>query len=60
MIVKMQHLDLLCVASDKSKTLERLRELGVVHLDLSSAAGVEVSSAKGAAADAESDWSTRP
>ena len=53
MIVKMQHLDLLCVASDKSKTLERLRELGVVHLDLSSAAGVEVSSAKGAAADAE-------
>lgn len=53
MIVKMQHLDLLCVASDKSKTLERLRELGVVHLDLSSACGVEVSSAKGAAADAE-------
>ncbi|MCR5413369.1 MAG: hypothetical protein K6F50_01410 [Kiritimatiellae bacterium] len=54
MIVKMKHLDLLCVASSKSQTLERLRSMGAVHLDLTSASGAEVSSARGDAADAES------
>jgi V/A-type H+-transporting ATPase subunit I len=53
MIVKMLHLDLLCVASDSNSTLEALRSLGAVHLDLSSAQGSEVSLAKGEAADAE-------
>lgn len=53
MIVKMLHLDLLCVAAEVDSTLEGLRSLGAVHLDLSSAQGAEVSSAKGEAADAE-------
>ena len=53
MIVKMLHLDLLCVAAEVDSTLEGLRSLGAVHLDLSSAQGAEVSSAKGDAADAE-------
>lgn len=53
MIVKMLHLDLLCVASESNSTLEALRQLGAVHLDLSSAQGSEVSLAKGDAADAE-------
>ena len=53
MIIKMQHLDLLCVAADKENTLTKLRELGVVHLDLASAQGAEVAAAKGEAADAE-------
>lgn len=53
MIVKMFHLDLLCVAAEVDSTLESLRSLGAVHLDLSSAQGAEVSSAKGEAVDAE-------
>lgn len=53
MIVKMLHLDLLCVAAESDSTLEALRSLGAVHLDLSAAQGAEVSSAKGEAADAE-------
>lgn len=53
MIVKMKHLDLLCMAADKEATLKALRELGAVHLDLGAASGMEVSAAKGAAADAE-------
>ncbi len=53
MLVKMLHLDLLCVAEESDSTLEKLRSLGAVHLDLSSAQGAEVSSAKGDAADAE-------
>ena len=53
MIVKMRHFDLICVASEREATLERLRQLGVVHLDLQSAAGEEVAEAKGAAAEAE-------
>lgn len=53
MIIKMQHLDLLCVAADKENTLTKLRELGVVHLDLASAQGADVAAAKGEAADAE-------
>ena len=32
MIVKMQKLTLLCLAADQDRTLEALRELGVVHL----------------------------
>ena len=53
MIVKMKHLDLICVADEKEKTLEALRELGVAHFDLRSAQGVDVAAAEGAAQDAE-------
>ena len=53
MIVKMLHLDLLCVAAEVDSTLDALRSLGAVHLDLSSAQGTEVAAAKGEAADAE-------
>ena len=53
MIVKMLHLDLVCLAREKDKTLTQLRDLGAVHLDLSSAQGATVAAAKGAAADAE-------
>ena len=53
MIVKMLHLDLVCLAKEKDNTLTQLRDLGAVHLDLSSAQGVTVAAAKGAAADAE-------
>ncbi len=53
MIVKMLHLDLVCLASEKEKTLTQLRDLGAVPLDLSSAQGATVAAAKGAAADAE-------
>lgn len=53
MIVKMHHLDLVCLAREKDKTLTQLRDLGAVHLDLSSAQGATVAAAKGAAADAE-------
>ena len=54
MIVPMLHLDLVCVASEKSAALGRLAELGAVHLDLASAQGAELSALKGEAADAES------
>ena len=47
MIVRMKHLDLVCVAADKVATLERLRALGAVHLDLSAAAGSVVAAARG-------------
>ena len=47
MIVRMKHLDLVCIAADKEATLERLRELGAVHLDLGSASGLSVVAAKG-------------
>ncbi len=53
MIVRMKHLDLICVASEGEATLERLRALGIVHLDLSAAQGEGVAQAQGAAADAE-------
>lgn len=53
MIVKMRHLDLVCVASEKEATLAKLRDLGAVHLDLRSATGAAVAAAKGEAADAE-------
>ncbi len=53
MIVRMKHLDLLCVADDREATLEKLRALGAVHLDLASASGEGVAAARGDAADAE-------
>ena len=53
MIVRMKHLDLLCIAADKEATLERLRALGAVHLDLGVAAGAAVAAAKGEIEDAE-------
>ena len=53
MIVKMLHLDLVCLAKEKDNTLTQLRDLGAVHLDLSSAQGATVAAAKGEAADAE-------
>ena len=53
MIVRMKHLDLLCIAADKEATLERLRALGAVHLDLGVAAGAAVAAAKGEIDDAE-------
>ena len=53
MIVKMLHVDILCLATFKDATLEALRELGAVHLDLDMAEGVEVTSLKGVAADVE-------
>ncbi len=34
MIVPMKHLLLICTADDSERTLERLRDLGVVHLEL--------------------------
>ena len=53
MIAPMKHLDLVCVAAEQERTLERLRELGAVHLDLSGAQGAEFAAAKGEIADAE-------
>ncbi|MDD4440542.1 MAG: hypothetical protein PHX41_01480 [Kiritimatiellae bacterium] len=38
MIVPMKHMTLLCVAAEREATLERLRELGAVHLELGGAA----------------------
>jgi V/A-type H+-transporting ATPase subunit I len=53
MIVKMLHIDILCVAAEQNSTLESLRALGAVHLDLSSQQDEAVLSAKAEAADAE-------
>ena len=53
MIVPMKHLDLVCVASERDATLERLRALGVVHLDLASVSAAPVAAAEGDLADAE-------
>ncbi len=53
MIVPMKHLDLFCVAAEKDATLNMLRELGVVHLDLAAAQGAQVAEEKGMMADAE-------
>ena len=53
MIVKMLHVDILCLAASKDETLKELRDLGAVHLDLGAAQGAEVSSLRGSAADAE-------
>ena len=53
MIVRMKHLDLVCVAAEKETTLERLRALGAVHLDLGAAVGAAVVFAKGEIESAE-------
>ena len=53
MIVPMKHLTLLCVASEGERTLEALRELGCVHVDLSGAASEGLAAARGDLADAE-------
>ena len=60
MIVPMKHLDLVCVASERNATLERLRALGAVHLDLSSAASAPVAAAEGDLADAEKAAREKP
>ena len=52
MIVPMMHLDLVCVAAERRLAMERLRELGVVHLELSSVSGAAVEEARKDAADA--------
>ena len=53
MIVPMKHLDLVCVASEREATLEKLRSLGAVHLDLASASSAPVAAAEGELSDAE-------
>ena len=53
MIVKMKHLDLVCMAADRKDTLERLRELGAVHLDLAGACGIKFTAEKEELARAE-------
>ena len=53
MIVPMRHLDLICVAAESEATLERLRALGAVHLDLARAEGAGVVSARGELEEAE-------
>lgn len=53
MIVSMRHLDLVCLASEKEATLEKLRQLGAVHLDLGAAIGAGVAGAKSELEDAE-------
>ncbi len=53
MIVKMKHLTLLCMSASSVRTLEALRDLGCVHVDLTSAASQEVANAKGTLSSAE-------
>jgi V/A-type H+-transporting ATPase subunit I len=53
MIVPMKHVDVLCVAPLGEQMLERLRSLGAVHLDLSSAQGADVAAARGECEAAE-------
>ena len=53
MIVALKHLDLVCVAADRERTLERLRDLGAVHLDLLQAQGTAIADLRGEIADAE-------
>ena len=53
MIARMKHLDLICIAAEKETTLTKLRELGVMHLDLSGAAGTQVLAAREDLEDAE-------
>ncbi|MBP5285662.1 MAG: hypothetical protein ILO34_06075, partial [Kiritimatiellae bacterium] len=52
MIVKMLHLDLVALASEKDAALERLRSLGAVHIDFSHACGAGVAGARGELEDA--------
>ena len=53
MIVRMKHLDLVCVSAERERTLERLRALGAVHLDLASAGGQAVADVRGEIDEAE-------
>ncbi len=53
MIVPMKRLALLCLARDSEKALRALRDLGVVHVDLSGAAGAPFAAARKELADAE-------
>lgn len=53
MIVPMKHLTLLCVATDRDRTLSALRELGCAHLDLSTAASPAFQSARESLSGAE-------
>ena len=57
MIVKMQRLALLCVKSEASKALEKLRDLGCVHIDTASRSSEEFAAA--ATADAEAEEALR-
>ena len=54
MIVRMKHLDLICLVAEKETTLESLRALGVAHLDLAAARGPEVMAAMAKLSDAAS------
>ena len=42
MIVPMKHLDLVCVASERDATLERLRALGYAQTQLEKLAGLNL------------------
>jgi len=53
MIVPMKHLDLICIAAERTTTVEKLRDLGVIHLDLNRADSQSVSAARGEIAEAE-------
>ena len=53
MIVRMKHLDLVCIASERDATLDGLRSLGAVHLDLMAAQGGAVAVARGEIGNAE-------
>lgn len=53
MIIKMLHLDLVTLAKEKDSALEKLRDMGAVHLDLSGANGESFVKASLGVADAE-------
>ena len=53
MIVRMKHIDLVCIAAEQEATLEKLRALGAVHLDLGAANGASSQAAKGEIESAE-------
>ena len=52
MIVPMKRLALLCLDSDRERTLETLRDLGCVQLDLAASESSEAAAAKSRLADA--------
>lgn len=52
MIVSMKHLDLIALKAEKTTVLSGLRELGAVHLDLSSSEGASVLEARKEISDA--------
>ena len=47
MIVKMKHLDLVCVKAERDAAIAALRSLGAVHIDFSGVSGEAVAAAKG-------------